>query len=209
MQGQYMQAKVVRAAGDTGFNALVYQQPSANVMEYLQGTISNASTQLGDAGNDFVAMSNSSFNKYNSDQVIMAAKSIASQVDSHINPDVIISYNESNIYNATPVMRSYIMLQPDLFELNKSQQCSAFDNLYYDEDPTAKTVEDHSAYNRVMDGILTFDKNGDGNICSYSDGSDNEDLHFIDQLSIINTWNTVTNLIATGMDPSSFDGDEL
>lgn len=204
-----MQVRVVTASGDTGFNALVYQQPNSGIIEYLQNSIGNAATKLGSAGSAFVNMANQRFEKFNSDSVITAAKAIASRLDGHLNPNVITAYSDDNIFNATPIMRRYIMVQPNMWELNSNQACSAFDGMYQDIDPEVTSVEDHTLYKRVVNDMLEFDEDGNGQFVSYTDCNEEEDLHFMDQLSIKDTWDTVSNLIAEGIDPSSQDGDEL
>ncbi len=203
-----MMARVI--GGDQiGFNALLYQQPDEKLLNYLQGTIDTASQQLGNVGNFFVNTAQNLYNKYNSSAVINAGKALVSRLDNHLNPDVIMEYNENNIFNATPKMQQYIMVQPELFELDRSQSCNSFDGTYYNVDSKVTTYEEHVRYKEVMDGMLVFDNDtDDAHFVTYSD-SEMEDLHVIDQLAIQNTWDVVANLIANDIDPSSLDGSDL
>jgi len=202
-----MQARVI-SGGDAGFEALVYTQPDGNLLNYINNSINSATAKLGNIASNFIDTTRSIYENYNSAAVINSAKALVSTLDNHINPDVIIRYNTSTVFNATPKMQEYIMVQPELFDLNRNQQCSAYDDMYYNVDPSVKNVEEHIRYKEVMDGMLQFDDNGDGFIVSYS-SSEIDDLHPIDQFSIRDTWDAVADLIANGIDPSSPDGDEL
>ena len=65
--------------------------------------------------------------------------------------------------------------------------------------------KDRAEYRQVMDGILTHDKDGEGFINHYSDGTELEELPEIDKFAILRTWDTVANLIACGKDPTDLE----
>jgi len=202
-----MHARVI-SGGDVGFEALVYTQPDQRLMDYLNNSITTASTKLADAGSYFIDTAKSMYEKYNNSSVINMAKALVGQMDTHINPDVIVGYNETNIFNATPKMQQYIMVQPDLWQLNKEQACSAYDGTYFDSDPDVDKVEDHIRYQEVMDGMLQFNDEGEGYIVSYT-STEMEELHVYDQFSIRSSWDAVANLLIDDVDPSSLDASEL
>lgn len=196
-----MQARVIQGSQDA-FDALVYEVPDNKLMNYMQNSINVATEKLGNVGSYFLDTAKNMYDRYNNSHVINAAKALVSTVDTHINPDVIINYNEENIFNATPKMQQYIMVQPEMWELNKEQHCSAYDGVYHDVDPNVNSHEEHIRYQEVMDGIVQYDENGDSFVMTYS-SSDMEELHHMDQFSILDTWDVVANLIASDIDPSS------
>lgn len=200
-------AKVING-GELGFNAILYNQPDQRVIEYFNNSISKAGQYMSGLGTRFMDMNRAMFERHNSDEVISAAKAIMSQLDTHINPDVIIALSEYTIMHAMPRMQEYIMVQPDLWELNKKQMCSAYNNSYYDADPKAASYKEHVRYMEAMDGIMQFDDNGDAYFETYS-SSEMEELHFLDQISIRTTWETVVNAIVNGIDPTDPDGGKL
>ena len=202
-----MHARVI-SGGDAGFEALVYQQPDQRLRDYLSNTISVATNKLSDGGSYFINAARDIYEKYNGAAAINMAKAIVGQMDTHLNPDVIISYDETNIFNATPKMQQYIMVQPELWQLDREQACSAFDGTYFNADSDVSKVEDHVRYQEVMDGMLQFNEDGEGYIVSYTN-TEMEELHTYDQFAIKNSWDSVRNLLIDGIDPSSIDAEEL
>jgi len=202
-----MRARVI-SGGEAGFDALVYTQPDQKLMDYLTNTINVATSKLNGASSYFVDTAKNIYEKYHNSSVINMAKALVGTMDTHINPDVILTYTEDNIFNATPKMQQYIMVQPDLWQLNKEQACSAYDGMYYETHPDVDKAEDHVRYQEVMDGMLQFNEEGDGYVTFYTN-SEMEELHVYDQFAIRNNWDVVRNLIADGKDPSSLDGSEL
>lgn len=202
-----MRARVIHG-GELGFDAVLYNQPDQRLIDYFSNSINTASQYLNNLGSRFIETTTNIFNKYNSNAAISAAKAIVSQLDTHINPDVILNLNEHNIMYAMPRMQEYIMVQPQMWELNRKQMCSGFNNMYNDVDPNVTSYKDHVRYMEVMDGIVQFDNDGNGFIETYS-SSEMEELHFIDQVSILSTWDTVVNFIYDGKDPSDPNGGDL
>ena len=200
-------ARVVNG-GELGFNAILYNQPDQRTIDYFSNSINRAGQYLSGLGTSFMETTRAMFNKHNSDEAIMAAKAIISRLDTHINPDVIIALSLNTIAHAMPRMQEYIMVQPDMWELNNKQMCSAFDNMYNNIDPNVTSYKDHIRYMEAMDGIMQFNEDGDAYFETYSN-SEMEELHFIDQLSIHATWDTVVNAIVNGIDPSDPNGGKL
>ena len=73
-----------------------------------------------------------------------------------------------------------------------------------DPEPAIKNYKERQLYNMVMNGIVQFEPDtGDGYITYHSHSQD--DLHMIDQVSIMDTWDNITNIILEGKDPTDPD----
>lgn len=203
-----MQARLV-SGGELGFEALVYNQPDQRILNYLQNGINTAAAKFQETNTGFIDNARSLYENFNGSAVLNAAKAIVGTIDNHLNPDVILSLNEETIFNPMPVMQQYMMVQPDLWELNRNQMCSAYDGMYYNTEPNVKSYEDHTKYQEVMDGIMQIDEESDESYFITYSGSDMEDLHFMDQMSIMNSWSVASDLISQDIDPSSPDQEEL
>jgi len=200
-----MQARVIQG-GQAGFDAMFYGTPSEELRSYLSNTINTASQKLGDGWSSFIDTAKGVYSQFNSNAAINASKALMMSLERHTNTDVILRYTEDTVFNATPTMQQYIMVQPELFELDRQQMCSAYDGMYYNIDPEVEDVKEHVRYKEVMDGMLQFEEDsGEGYYISYGD-SEMEDLHFMDKISILDTWDAVANLIAEDIDPSSPEG---
>ena len=203
-----MQARVINGA-EAGFNALVYQQPDQNLLSYLKNSINTASQIIGNAGSSLIENARSVYERYNSDSVINATKALLLNVDSHLNPDAILRYNEETLATATPYMQQYIMVHPELWKLNNDQLCNGFNGTYLNTEPDIKTYEEHTKYQEVMDGMIRYDDDSDDAYFVTYSGSEINELNTVDQFSIIDTWQAVSNLIADDVDPSDPDGGNL
>jgi hypothetical protein len=186
-----------------GFNNILYSHDN-NVLEYLQQNISNAYERLQGYNSSFLETAMTMYDRVNSSEAIMRAKSMIHNIGGHMDPMGIYPISEENIYDANYNMQRYIMIQPDMYKLNKQQRCSAFEDTYLDVDPDSTVLEEHLDYRSVMDGLLTEDEDGNGVYTEYLD-MENTELHFMDKVAIMDTWDTVRNMVAQGLDPSSVD----
>lgn len=201
-----MIAKVIDG-GDASFNAIMYGAPRQDMVDYCQSTINDVRDRVGDAGKSFYNKAVNTFNSFNNNAVINAARAVVSKAHIDTNEEIIHYLDRDSIGNAKHIMQRYVMVQPDLFDLNRDQMCSSYEGEYYDRYPYVKKVEDHNDYRRATDGMLQHTKKGDAFIKYFSDEEDK--LNTFEQFDIARTWDTVLRLIADGKDPSSPDEDDL
>lgn len=193
--------------GDQAFSALVYTPPSTEVLNYFQNNLTKASELLGAAGHRFMDNAYQMYDKFNSSAVINAGKALLMNVGSHLNQQAIYYVDQSHMANANLMMQSYIIANPVMNNLYQKDMSYGFQDTYYDLEPDNKGVERYD-YQRVMDGVLTFDKEGLGIVTSYHN-SDEIELDMMEKITILDTWQQVEYMIACGVDPSDPEQGDL
>lgn len=191
--------------GDDAFNALIYKPPTETFINYLKSGINSAIGVTSSYSQSFVNNLNTMFNKFYSDEALFNAKAVLYNAGSHVSEDVI---HVVKLNNWTPnlIMQQYIMSHPEVNKTYNKQMLDGFSDTYVDFDPTNKGT-DRLHYQAVMDGVLDFDKNGNGFICHYSLGDEviREDLNVFDKLSVLDTWRSVEKLLADDIDPTDLN----
>jgi hypothetical protein len=130
---------------------------------------------------------------YQSDEVINLAKSIIMTQGSVLNQNVMTFINRDNIINANNTMQYIINSNPEVIRL---------DNLgIIDGYPTIS--RDYDLIDYVNDGIVTIVDD----MMSYTsfDSSAYDEFTDIDKEAIVRCWETVNELLAEGLDPTSED----
>lgn len=199
-----MDVRIINGGSDA-YRALLYPLPDQHTRDYLRHQIEVNTSRLGDVGESYYAQHMDTFNRFNSDSAITAAKAFVHSAGTHFSQDVIYPINNDNIQNANLVMQQYIMSNPIVDKLYSKDMCYGFMETYIDPQPGAHG-EDRVDYQKVMDGVVQFEKD-DAYVMYYSNGED--ELNIIDKLSILDTWHTVEQLIANDIDPTDPDLNEL
>lgn len=193
--------------GDLAARALIYKQPSYNMTEYFLNGMNNVFNTVNNLSTAFVDNVKSLYNKFNSNEVIIASKQLLHQAGMSFNDRSIYTVPYNHFHEANLTMQQYIMLQPDVFKRYSENRCHGFQDTYIDPEPDTP-LEERIMYQNVMDGVLQFDKEGDGYIKFYTNTSD-EELDIFDKLSILDTWHDVQRMLIEGIDPTDPDYEEL
>ena len=201
-----MQVNVVKG-GEQAFNALVYKPPEQGLLDYFQNNLNNATQMLGDAGQNFMNTAYNMYDKFNSSAVINAGKALLMNVGTHLNQQAIYYVDQNHMPNANLIMQSYIIANPVMNNLYQKNMAYGFQDTYFDPEPDNVGVERYD-YQRVMDGVLTYDKEDNGIITRYFN-SDEVELDSMEKITILDTWQQVEYMIANGIDPSDPDQGEL
>lgn len=130
---------------------------------------------------------------YQSDEVINLAKSIIMTQGSVLNQNVMTFITRDNIINANNTMQYIINSNPEVIRL---------DNLgIIDGYPTIS--RDYELIDYVNDGIVNIVDD----VMSYTsfDSSAYDEFTELDKEAIIRCWETVNELLAEGLDPTSED----
>lgn len=192
--------------GDLAANALIYAQPSASTLDYLKSNMQSVMNRIGDYGTNFVNSLQAMYDKFNSSSVINASKLIVNQIGTSLAPNTIYRVPIQEFHLASPLMQEYIMVQPDIFSRYERNLCDGYSESYIDPEPNTP-LEDRTRYKEVMDGIVQYDTQGNGYVTHYS--HDGSSLSYIDQLSILETWENAYKLLIEGKDPTSVNYEEF
>ena len=193
--------------GDYGLNTILYKQPDQSMINYMQMNMQDIYNRAGALSSQFIDTVRTMYNKAYSDEAIQAAKVYLASTNYAINPDAIYSVGYESLTTANPVMQQYIMAYPELSIKYPKNQCDGFSDTYFNQEP--ETVgEERYDYQRVMDGVLQHDNEGQAYIKYYGNADDIE-LYTVEKLSILDTWNNVARWIAEGRDPTDISEGEL
>lgn len=193
--------------GDLAARALIYKQPSYSMTEYFLNNMNNVLNTVNNLSTSFVDSVKSLYNKFNSNEVIMASKQLLHQAGMSFNDWSIYTVPYGHFHQANLGMQRYIMLQPDVFKRYTENRCYGFQETFIDPEPDTP-LEERVMYQNVMDGILQFDKEGYGYYNTYSNTSE-EELGLIDKISVLDTWHEVNRMLKEGFDPTDPDYEEL
>jgi len=195
--------------GELGFDALLYKPPTEQVINYLQTNISKASNIMGDIGNNFINNVRNTYDKFNNQSVINLGKSILYGAGTHMNDNVVIPLSMDNLHTANYTMQQYIIAEPTVNKMVMDNMCNGFQETYHDVEQGVYGTE-RNDYRRVMDGVVQEDEDGGLYMTQYaSSDENNEDLVPMDKFSVLDTWDSVAQALADGIDPTDPDGGEL
>lgn len=130
---------------------------------------------------------------YQSDEVINLAKSIIMTQGSVLNQNVMTYITKDNIINANTMMQYIINSNPDIIRLDNLGVIDGYANI----------SRDYDLLDYVNDGVVNISND----IMSYTsfDSSAYDEFTDIDKDAILRCWETVNELIAEGLDPTSED----
>ena len=191
--------------GEFAANALLYQQPTPQVMNYINSKLDQVVNFTHGLSDRFKNTVQTLYDKaYNSDIVNMA-KMYLSQSDYALRQDMIYTVPYGRMNEANLIMQQYIMAEPTLNKKYKKNMCYGFQDTYFDPEPETYG-KDRMDYQRVMDGVLQFEKEDEDEkslayIHHYSN-SDEVELTHIERTAILDTWHEVVRMLEEGKDPS-------
>lgn len=150
-------------------------------------------------------------NRYTSLDLQDAARAVVSHVGNMWKGDYIRPLVEvSDIQAAPPVMRRWIMAQPDIRELYHKQECSGYDEDYIDVQPGV-VGEDHDDYLRVVGGMVIDNEDGGYDCMLYNHTMEEEvQLTHDEKSEILTTWQSVAYATKQrSLDPTSKYGQKF
>ena len=173
---------------------------SESDMNYFRSNYENFVNRVGATTNAFVNTVKKVYSYVTNNDLIENAKRVLTRVDSVANDRIIYPINLNNIHRPGLVMRRYIMAQPVIYEKYQHDLCSGYEDEWQHTEMDIKpTLRDD--YLKAMDGVL-----GDEKTIFMTEENN---LSTRERFIIQNAWDTVTDLIASGVDPTDFEGGEL
>ena len=196
-----MQVNVIDG-GRSAFNAMMYDTPGANTVNWLSSNISRARELLTGVADNLVDATVNMYNKVNSDGAINMAKSIISSQGGNCNQYTIYALNAETLPNANYIMQQYVMANPMVQDLYRDNMCHGYEETYYNAEPDVYGT-DRMDYQRVMDGVLHED--GDVMTIHHYSNSDDVELSDSDRFLILESWKQAECMILNDIDPTDPD----
>lgn len=200
-----MNVNVVRG-GRGSFNALLYNVPDNNTLNWINNNMNKAREALVGVGDTLMNTASMLYNKVNSNAAINSAKAMVSSQGDHGNQYMVYGLGYDNMGSANYIMQQYIMANPVVNKLYQDNMCNGFEETYYNPEPDVYGT-DRLDYRRVMDGVLT-EEDGCMVINHYS-STDDVELEPYDKWAILSTWAQAEQLILNDIDPTDPEGGEL
>ncbi len=194
------------------FRAAMYGVPQQSVIQQVQQHLYDTSQRLGTMGNSIIQFAEQKMEEALSSDAYRLAKAAMRRVGSIWDVNEIRALRESwQVQNAQPRMMEYVMAEPTIRALYQRGLCDGYGNEYHD--PYKQDIgEDHVVWRRVNNGLVTIggeDDDFDWHATTYGDSFDETpELEHLEQLDILETWDTIRATIAKGIDPTSrYDSD--
>ena len=171
-----------------------------DTVNYFRENYNNFTNRMGNHVNTFVSAVKNVYNYVSNVNVIDSAKRALTRVDSVINDKILYHINRDDIHRPGLVMRRYIMAKPKLYDKYNNNLCSGYDDEWENFEQDVKPVW-RDDYLCAVDGVL-----GDE---STTFMTEENHLSTRDRFIIQNAWDTVSDLIANGIDPTDFEKGEI
>lgn len=191
------------------FMAKLFGPPSQATADYCRRSIERAGTIAGDIGKRVYETSMNAWRRFNSNSAIEQARDMVADAGYRVGEDGISFLNRKEVISARPTMARYIHAMPDVYELHRNQQCSSYGGLYANRMPHIEKAEDHPDYQRVVDGLMQFKKNGSAYVSYHVDTGAGSTLKTREKMDIRRTWDVVKDMIIDEEDPTDPDGGSL
>lgn len=189
------------------YHVMQYGAPGQGMINYIQNKLNTLPTVMGQYGTEYINQAKELANRYISTEAVNKVKNfLFNHNPVQFNPNAIRRLNTvEDMQLASPIMQDYIMANPYIRE--HSNEVYGYVDTYQDtnEDLIFNTT---IRERRVTDGILTsneVDKKVDYYFTEYTDNVEEiEEMDFLDQLSLINTWDMAVHLLKnTDLDPTN------
>ena len=171
-----------------------------STINYFRENYNNFTERLGERANAFVNTVKNVYSYVSNVNVIDSAKRALTRVDSVINDKIIYPVNHENIFRPGLVMRRYIMAKPKLYRRYSDNLCSGYEDEWENHEQEYKP-EWRDDYLKSIDGVV-----GDEKTIFITEENH---LSSRERFVIQNAWDTVSNLIACGIDPTDFEKGEI
>lgn len=201
--------------GDDAFSASISGIQNPINRQYFQQQVSQAEALIGSSfgefGQRFVQGAKDLYERFNGDRAMEIARAALNQVRGIFQADIVRTISDITQFQiATPVMQRWIMANPAMRALYHDQRCDGYSDSYVDREPT-KIGEDHYDWRRVMNGAVVMTENGwYANQYAELMMPGEEELAVDEQFRILNTWDSLQNLIYQGAkDPTNVWNNDL
>lgn len=194
------------------FDALVFGQGNRTGQAFIdnlnQSFMQNVSAPVLDTFN--YLMQTSMFQSFRQDalahlQTMDIAHSLIMQ------PNSVYQLNDiGQLQHATTTMQRWIMANPIIGQMHQQHQLDGYSDTYVSRS-TGEYGIDNYDYRRVTNGITMEHTPGEMSCWNWTESllTDNDDLTFLEQVAIKNTWDNALCYIIDKYDPTSVYNDRL
>ena len=203
-------ANVITIDEGMAMSYMIRPEQSPMNYQYMVDYYDGLSAAYGNVGINLIDKARAAFETAHNSEIAIKAKLAQNVAKELFHPNTIMSLvNLDEIRNAMPVMQRYIMAEPYIRGLLAEQRCSGYVDTYFDAEP-GKIGEDHYDYRRVMHGVVTTNgcpKDPEDAVMectAYSEELREGDveLNYLQQASILLTWEIARALAEDGEDPT-------
>lgn len=189
------------------FRGMVYGDYHPNTIQTLTNHAASSAAmteRLTDAGKAFVEQVEGFVEKVDFRNTMRVMQAAARMVSSLWKANIFRELNTiADMQHAPPVMREFIMAEPEIRTMYHRQQIEGYNGWYVDNEPGV-VGEDHYQYRRVVDGIA-LDQGDKWVATNYiEDVLPGHELDVAQQTVVLNTWDNIkAKILEGGDDPTS------
>ena len=210
-----MQLNVIDGSAQL-FNAVIFPEAAPETQQWIYDQFNRDTGMLTDMGRQFMQRASEVYKQLNDPSLTKMARRVVRGMKGLMSPNTIVDIRTiEDCQKAKPIMQRYLMANPSLRKLYHNQLCDGYSDSYTDQEP-GKVGDEHYDYRRVMQGVVVFDTDAEGNTDpnwvakSYAEDLEpgDRELDTDEQFAVLVAWDVLELAIALKKDPTDvFNGD--
>ena len=193
-------------------NALLYGETPPSIREYIREKAEQVSEYARERGYEFMAKVKDRWDEYNNSDTMRRMRAIRERTQgAYYSKDIVRELvTLSELQQAPPVMRQYIMADPEIKERYRNQRMAGYGDQYHDPYPSITGKGDYY-YRRMDQGMVHVHETG-YTVRNYYEilQLNDRELDAIEKVAVSRTIDRVKYYLKKGEeDPSSPEGNYL
>jgi hypothetical protein len=188
--------------GNDLFSAYIHGAESVKNRNFLSRQWDNVSNAVQTRGRAFIERTRKAFEEYDTDILDRGVRAIKRRMDNRWGDNEVCRYSSiGEFQNANVKMIRWMQANPRIRKATKGGRCNGWEGLYVDLEPEL-WGENHSDYQRVMNGMNRTDEHGHTHFTTYMNAcdEDNEELTFGSQIDILHSWEQLETYMDANLD---------
>lgn len=185
------------AAGNLGFDTMLYSPATNSVRSYIENNLSNFSTSLTNAAKSFAVEAKNLYESINSDTVKNAAAAILRKANGILITDTVYPLLDlRSVMSAQPTMINYVMAHIPTRALYQDKLINGYSDSYTDLFKT-DIGENHYHYRNATTGLVQINDEDVSYVKFHTHELENEndELSHHQITAIQNTWDLLDHLL--------------
>ncbi|HWT39891.1 MAG TPA: hypothetical protein VN081_01265 [Dongiaceae bacterium] len=196
--------------GAAHFDALVYARPHENTLQFLQHTAQNIYSSLTEAGKQFTTAARQFYDSIGLSYGARQLQALGRMVQGIWQNDTIHPMTTMDEFQkASPVMRRWIMAQPEVRQLYHDQRVEGYMGLYHDSYP-GLVGNSHYDYRLITSGVVMETEKGAVARTWYEEKNGHDSTPTPEEkMTVQAVWERLAGYLKhETVDPTSIFGDE-
>lgn len=184
------------------FSAYMHGTERADTRSFLAKQWDSVSSAVRARGGAFLERARQTFEEYDRDAIDRSLRAIRNRGDNRWGDnEVAMLRTIGELQNANAKNIRWLRANPRIRRAVKGGRCNGWEGLYVDLEPD-RIGEDHTDYQRVMNGMAVTGEDGNTHFTTYFGASDDgeEELTYGTQLEILRNWELLEQHMDANLD---------